>query len=97
MKSVAFSPKAQEELEAIGDYIAPDNPGRAFSFVRELRARAEAIANAPNAYPPREDVAKGLRMADHKPYMILFRVLPAEIRIERIIHGARDLPRLLHD
>ena len=97
MKSVAFSPKAEEELEAIGDYIAQDNPNRAFTFVRELRARAEAIANAPDAYPPREDIAEGLRMAVHKSYLILFRVLPAEIRIERIIHGARDLPQLFED
>jgi toxin ParE1/3/4 len=35
---VVISPLAERDLEAIGDYIAEDNPARALSFVAELRA-----------------------------------------------------------
>jgi len=30
-----FSPRAAADLEAIGDYIAHDNPARAISFLEE--------------------------------------------------------------
>lgn len=32
-----LAPLAEQDLEAIGDYIARDNPRRALSFVHELR------------------------------------------------------------
>ena len=41
---LAFTPLAEQDLEAIADYIAVDNPVRALSFVRELRAQCQRIA-----------------------------------------------------
>lgn len=32
-------PLAQNDLEEIGDYIAQDNPGRALTFIQEIRAQ----------------------------------------------------------
>jgi hypothetical protein len=51
----------------------------------------------PAIYPARPDLAPGLRMAVHGRYLVLFRELPGEngVRIERVLHGARNLPRLL--
>jgi toxin ParE1/3/4 len=86
-----FSPRAAADLEAIGDYIAHDNPARAISFLEELRAHCDRVATAPASYPAREDLAVGLRMAVHGRYLILFRANPDEVRIERILHGARRL------
>jgi plasmid stabilization system protein ParE len=39
----------------------------------------------------------GLRIAVHGRYLVLFRDLPATatVRIERVLHSARNLPRLL--
>jgi plasmid stabilization system protein ParE len=31
-------------------------------------------------------------MAVHRHYLIFFRILADEIRIERVLHGARDIP-----
>jgi len=36
---VLITAEAEADLEAIGDYIARDNPARALSFVRELYQR----------------------------------------------------------
>ena len=47
---LVFLPQAEMDLEAIGDYIARDNPQRAMSFVRELRERCRKITEAPKAY-----------------------------------------------
>ena len=40
---LVFLPQAEMDLEAIGDYIALDNPRRAISFVRELRGQCRNI------------------------------------------------------
>jgi toxin ParE1/3/4 len=90
---LVFSPRAQLDLEAIGDYIARDNPTRAVTFLEELRAHCDRIVTTPAAYPAREDLASGIRMAVHGRYRIFIRVGAAQVRIERILHSARRPPR----
>jgi toxin ParE1/3/4 len=65
--------------------------------VADLEAMCRAIAEGPNLYPSRADLAPGLRMAVHGRYLVLFRDLPDQntVRIERVLHGARHLPRLI--
>ena len=94
MKTVRLSPRAEADLEEIGDYIARDNPARAATFVLELENACARIADNPNAYALRNDLAEGLRMAVYRPYLILFRILASEIRVERVVHGSRNLPLL---
>ena len=95
--SLRLSPRAVADLEEIAATIARDNPARAATFVGELEARCAAVAQAPTSYPARDDLAPGLRMAVHGRYLVLFRHLPDEgsVRIERVLHGARNLRRLL--
>jgi len=57
-----LSPRAQLDLEEIGDYIARNNPARAISFLDELKARCERILEMPTAYPARDDFGVGIRM-----------------------------------
>jgi toxin ParE1/3/4 len=95
LSSVVFSPRAVVDLREIGDWIAQDSPRRALTFVSELRAHALKIANAPLGFSSREDLSPGLRMAVHRPYLIFFRLEPDTVRIERVLHGARDLRELL--
>lgn len=91
MKPVRLSPKAADDLEAIGDFIARDSPTRALSFVDELLGAWEAIGHTPKAYPERPELASGVRRAVHPPYLIFYTIGRDEIRIERVLHGARDL------
>jgi toxin ParE1/3/4 len=88
---LVLSPRAEHDLEEIDDYIARGNPARALSFLKELRVRCDRIAANPTAYPAREDLAPGLRMAVHRQYLIFFRAGMDHVRIERILHGARRL------
>jgi toxin ParE1/3/4 len=88
---LVFSPRAEADLEEIGDYIARDDPARAISFLDELRAHCDHIAATPASYPAREVLAAGLRMAVHGRYLVLFRSDLDGVRIERIVHGARRL------
>ena len=68
-----FAPLALTDLEEIGDYIALDNPLRALSFVRELRAQCRKILDNPLAFPAREDLAPGLRVLPYGHYLIFYR------------------------
>ncbi len=96
-RRLLLSPRAVADLEEITDYIARENPARAASFVAELETKCSAVAAAPEFYPARTDLAPGLRMAPHGRYLVLFRELPNEntVRVERVLHGARNLPRLI--
>jgi toxin ParE1/3/4 len=55
------SPQAVADLQEFGDYIARDNPQRAASFVGELLARSQRIAEQPESYPARPELSEGLR------------------------------------
>ena len=96
-RRLVISPRAAADLEELAAYIAHDAPVRAAAFVAELEAKCRAIAGAPDQYASRTDLAPGLRMAVHGRYLVLFRELPRlrVVRIERVLHGARHLPRLI--
>lgn len=92
MLPVTFSPKSRQDLIDIGDYIAKDSRANARRFVAKLIAQSKKVGRAPLGYVSREDLAPGLRMAALDRYVIFFRVLDGEVRIERVLHGARNLP-----
>lgn len=94
MVLVGFSPKSRQDLIDIGDYIAKDSLANARRFVAKLMDQCQRIGTAPLAYPGREDLAPGLRMAPMGRYVVFFRVLGDMVRIERVLHGARDLPAI---
>lgn len=50
---VLFTQLADTDLEEIGDYIAQDNPARALTFIREIRAQCQKIGKSPLAYRAR--------------------------------------------
>jgi len=89
---LAFTPLAEQDLEAIADYIAADNPARALSFVRELRAQCQRIALNPPGYRLRPELGEGIRSCAHGRYVIFFESTPNTVVILRLLHGARDLP-----
>lgn len=97
MKRLSFAPIARDDLEAIGLYIAEDDPDRALTFVTELEDVAKQAAVRPRSFPEREDLTPGLRKIVHGRYLIFFRELADEVRIERVVHGARNLPGLFTD
>ena len=93
---VVFTRHAEIMLEEIGDYIARDNPTRALSFIRELRAKALGLADMPLAFPlvPRH-AHNGVRRRVHGNYLILYVPREDHVVILAIAHGARDYERLL--
>lgn len=95
MAKVTFSPKSRQDLLEIGDYIAKDNRTNARRFVNKLIAQCERIGASPMAYVGKHDLVPGLRMAALGRYVIFFRVLDDMVRIERVLHSARNLPTVI--
>lgn len=90
-----LSPLAELDLEDIGDYIARENPHRAISFVLELMQQCDKIADMPLAFPLRSELGAGFRMAVFKKsYLIFYKIDEDVVRIERILHGARNIQAL---
>jgi toxin ParE1/3/4 len=92
---LVITPLAEQDLEAIADYIATDNPERALSFVRELRTQCQRISLNPHGYRMRPELGEGIRSSAHGHYVIFFESDTNEVLILRILHGARDIPALL--
>ena len=88
---VRFTSDAEADLESIGDYIARDNPQRAISFVRELRACCLELAFLPLAWPlvPRYE-ASGIRRRIHGDYLVFFLPGQEAVTVLRVLHGATD-------
>jgi plasmid stabilization system protein ParE len=85
------------DLEEIADYIAQDNPRQAIRLLRELRTRMKEITKQPALYQLRPEIGAGARLAMMGPYVILFRIRSNAVRIERVVHGSRNLLRILED
>ncbi|HEV7547793.1 MAG: toxin ParE1/3/4 [Rhodospirillaceae bacterium] len=95
---VVFTEPAGNDLEAIGDWIAKDNPLRAASFVRELRDACLEIGPRSTAYQFVEHRrSDGIRRKVYGNYLIFYRVVSDAVEILHVLHGARDYAQILFD
>ena len=88
---VTFSPAAEEDLLDIAVFIAQDNQARALTFVDELESKCDALGHAPGIGTSRPELGDGVRMLPHGRYLIFYREVNKGLRVERIMHGARDI------
>lgn len=95
---VELTPEAERDLEAIGDWIASDNPSRAESFVEELLTACLGLGEFPERFPlvPRYD-RYGVRHRVHGNYLIFYRVESEKVVVLHVLHGAMDYAGLLFE
>ena len=86
-----ISPLAEQDLEAIGDFIAQDNPHRALTFIIELRNQCARIAANPKACRFRPELGTDIRSFAYGNYVIFFQDNPDTLCIVRVLHGAMDI------
>ena len=86
-----FSAIAESDLEEIADYIARDNPGRALSYIGEIREHCRHLLVFPKAAPLCEELGEGIRVTSFGRYLIFYTEEPDKVRIERILSGFRLL------
>ena len=94
MGNVRRSPLAEQDLREIWRYIAADNPDAADRLLHKIDSKLEQYAAQPAMGAPRDSLAPGLRSFPVGRYLVFYRPIPDGIEVARILHGARDLPRL---
>jgi plasmid stabilization system protein ParE len=93
---VVISAEAERDLEAIGDYIARDNPQRAISFVREIREQCVQLAEMPAAAPLVSRYQRyGVRRHVHGNYLIFYQFDSERLVVLHILHGAMEYEPIL--
>ena len=86
-----FRPQAERDLESIGDYIAQDNPRRALTFLRQLRAQCHKILLAPQGYRLWPELGERIRSCSHGNYVIFFTESDRSVTVIRVLHGSMDI------
>lgn len=86
---------ASRDIERITDYFAKDSPSNAAAMLDQIRAEFARIAAKPSHYRDRIDIRIDLRLAPVGSYIIVFRKRWKAVRIERVLHGMRNLPTQL--
>jgi plasmid stabilization system protein ParE len=88
--------EAEADLAQIADFIAQDSIHSALKFVQDIRDKCQSLADAPRGFPlvPRYEHL-GIRRRPFGNYLIFYRVGADLIEIVHILHGARDIERLL--
>lgn len=88
---LVFAAKADEDLEALADYIAEGSPRNALVYVRALRAWCETLTAYPLRFPAAPGIGSGLRRAPYGNYLVFYSVHEDHLLIERVMHSARQL------
>ena len=93
MPRLVIAPEARQDLRAIRDYIAKNDPEAAQRFVMRLRDMARMLAGAPATGRARPEIGSGVRSFVVNRYVLFYRSLAgaAGIELVRVLHGARDV------
>lgn len=96
MKRFVLTPAAKADLIDISDYIKYDSPTTARRVVAEIRKAMRHLAEMPGIGHIREDLAdESLRFWPIYSYLIVYRPETRPLQIIRVLHGARDVRRIL--
>lgn len=88
---LTFSPAAEADLLDIAIFIAEDNQTRALKFIDELEEKCDAVGRTPSIGTARPELGDGICMLPYGRYLIFYREVDMGVRIERILHSARDI------
>lgn len=94
MPSFSRTHQAEEDLIDIWRFIAEDDPLAADRLLDRIDNACSHLAENPQLGPARPDLRLELRYMIVARYLILYRVMAEGVEIVRVVHGARDLPRL---
>lgn len=95
---IEISVAAEYDLEDIFDYTESEHGvDQAFTYVSSFDETFEKLLTHPEMGIPRPEIHKGLRSILKEFHVVFYRIMPDRIRIVRILHGSRDLPKQFYD
>jgi toxin ParE1/3/4 len=83
---------ALRDLDALGDYIAGDDPAAATRIVTRIFDQTDRLAKHPHiGRPGRVPGTRELVIKD-TPYIVPYRVRDGAVELLAVFHGAREWP-----
>ena len=97
MRRYIVSAEAKQDLADIKSYLTEEGGARVASQVlKQLKAAMEFLSNTPGAGHSREDLTEApLKFWPVFSYLIVYRPAPRPIGIVRVVHGSREISKLL--
>jgi toxin ParE1/3/4 len=83
------------DLERIGPRIAAEDHAAALRFRANVFRRIGLLRQFPESAEPRLEWGPNVRTVPIGHYVVILRVVVPKVTVLRILHGARDIPRLL--
>ncbi|MDN5215578.1 type II toxin-antitoxin system RelE/ParE family toxin [Fulvivirgaceae bacterium BMA12] len=91
-----LSTEADQDIDKIFDYTKVEfGFDQAVKYVSEFEDFFERLLDNPELGKKRDEIKAGLRSFPKAAHVIFYRVLNDRIRIVRVLHGSRDLPKFL--
>lgn len=96
MKRFKLSPQAADDIRETWGYIARDSLDAARRFRLRIGEACRTIAQNPRIGHSREDLtAKPVLFWPEGQYLIVYNPVRTPVEIVRVLHGARNVPKLL--
>lgn len=98
MADFVLTPAAEGDIVGILDYIEQDNPSAAIRVREALLDAMRLLAEHPGIGHTRADLAdEVVRFWPVFSYLVIYRPDTHPIQIVRVLHGKRDVRRLLEE
>ena len=91
MSRVTRSRRVEQDLLAIAEYIAADNPVAASRWLDEMERTFALLSSFPTIGQDVSDIRPGLGRLSLGNYLIYFAPADDELRIVRVLHGSRNI------
>jgi toxin ParE1/3/4 len=95
MPSVLRTEQAETDLEEILEYLEERSPAAAERVAEAIDRRCALLEQCPEMGRLREELGPGIRSLAVEGYGVFYRVTPSAVEILRILHGSRDVERIL--
>jgi len=95
MRTLTHTHRARLDLLSIWEYVAKDNLNAADRLLDLIHEKSILLSEHSQLGQARPDIALDMRYLPVKSYLILYREQSSGIEIVRILHGSRDLEKLI--
>ena len=97
MAQVLKTPRAQADLEAILEELESKSTPAAERFAASVDRKCQALGRIPELGRARDEILLGLRSTPVGKYVLFYRLRGEVVEVLRIVHGRRDLGRILKE
>lgn len=92
--SYELSPEAEQDLSDIFDYTEIEfGLDQAVQYLKDLEHCFIQLCNNSNIGRERTEIREALYSFVSQSHVVFYRILNDRLRVVRVLHGSRDLPR----